>query len=356
MISVLVHVLVFGLGLGLVGWTLLSAVYTVVLPRGVNSSVTRFVIKGLGFGFFFPLAYRIRRFRARDQLLALFAPVSLLLLPIIWLTLIWAGFVLMFWSLEVQPWSEAITLSGSSLLTLGFAVPKNLGTTLLAFLEAIIGIAVLSLQITYLPSIYSAFSRREIAITRLARRAGTPPSALKMFEYFQHNEDLDELEEVWKEWEIWFAELEESHTSFPFLVFFRSPTHTRNWITAAGTVLDCAALTVSTLAPDEAFTPKARLILRAGSVALQDIAAVLDLNFDNPNPPVDPAQIISVTRAEYDKAYDQLASLKLALKPDREQSWQDFVRWRLRYDRVLVGLADRLQAPYALWSSDRKLT
>jgi hypothetical protein len=161
---------------------------------------------------------------------------------------------------------------------------------------------------------------------------------------------LEYLSEVWEPWEIWFAALEESHTSLAALVFFRSPKPQRSWITAAGAVLDCAALSASTL--DLPPNPEAQLCLRAGYLALRSIADFY-LIPHNPNPtPDDP---ISVTRAEFDDAYEHLRAEGVPLRPDRDQCWRDFTGWRVNYDVVLIKLAAMTMAPYAPWISDREL-
>src|SRR5258708_39527866 len=140
-------------------------------------------------------------------------------------------------------------MSGSSVLTLGFALVDNFPTTVLAFSEATIGLILIALLIAYLPTIDSAFSRREAAVTMLEVRAGSPPSAVEMIIRYTRLKRLEQLGELWKAWEVWFVDLEESHTSLSALSFFRSPQPHRSWVTAAGAVLDGAALARSVFAP-----------------------------------------------------------------------------------------------------------
>src|SRR5581483_6531638 len=123
---------------------------------------------------------------------------------------------------------------------------------------------------SYLPSIYSAFQRRELEVTRLTTRAGSPPSAFVMIQRHHALNRLDELDEIWDEWESWFSDVEETHTSQPALVFFRSISHDRSWITSAGVVLDTAAVRASTL--DLPRNARAELCIRAGYLCLRRIA------------------------------------------------------------------------------------
>lgn len=341
------RVLVFIAGLCLNFFTLSAALRTFVLPRSENVWLTRLV---------FRTVYRLFRLRLkwtnsyaeRDRIMAYFAPVALLLLPVMWIVSVLAGYTAMFWSLGVGGWFEAFFVSGSSLLTLGFAPVNGIGQEILAFSEATLGLGLVALLIAYLPTMYTAFSRREALVTMLEVRAGTPPSAVTMIERFHRIQGLSRLEEQWARWEVWFTELEESHTSFSPLVFFRSPRSDQSWITAAGAVLDAAALATSTL--DIPRNPQAALCIRAGYLALRSIAGFYRLPYD-PNPaPTDP---ISITRYEFDQVYDRLAGQQIPLKRDRDQAWRDFAGWRVNYDTVLLLLAELTMAPYAPWSSDR---
>lgn len=345
----LLRLLVLLAGIGLVIRVMLSAIRTFVLPRSARDSVTRAVF--LTVRWFFNVRLRwANSYADRDRVMAFYAPVSLLLLPGMWLALVLLGYMGIFWALGVQPWPTAFTLSGSSLLTLGFALAKDLPTTVLAFSEAAIGLILVALLISYLPTMYTAFSRREAAVTMLEVRAGSPPSAVEMLSRFGRLQRLSKLAELWVEWEIWFVELEETHTSLAALAFFRSPQADHSWVTAAGAILDAAALSRSVV--DIPLDRQADLCLRAGYLALRRIAEYFRIKYDPDPQPGDP---ISIGRDEFEAAYEELASQGVPLVADREQAWRDFAGWRVNYDTVLLALATLTMAPYAPWSSDRSL-
>jgi hypothetical protein len=161
-------------------------------------------------------------------------------------------------------------------------------------------------------------------------------------------ERLEALDQMWDGWEAWFADVEETHTSQPSLVFFRSPTHDRSWIISAGVVLDAASLRASTL--DLPRNQQAELCIRAGYLCLRRIADFYGIAHDRDPRPDGP---ISIERSEFEAAYDELASDGVPVRPDREQCWRDFRGWRVNYDTVLLALAGLVAAPYAPWSSDR---
>src|SRR6266581_3118462 len=238
-----VRVLVFILGFGIVIATVLSATRTFVLPRSVVVKLTRAVF--LTSRFLFNLwTRRTTTYEERDRVMALYAPITLLILPAVWLVLVLVGYMGMFWAIGVGSWRIAFKVSGSSLLTLGFAQVNELPGTVLSFSEATIGLVLVALLIAYLPTMYAAWSRRELAVTMLEVRAGSPPSAVEMIVRHHRLGRLDKLNDVWPVWEAWFGEIEESHTSLPALVFFRSPLESRSWVVASGALLDAASLMV----------------------------------------------------------------------------------------------------------------
>jgi hypothetical protein len=343
-----VRILAFILGAAVVLGTLYSATETFVLPRSASDLVARAVFRTNRRLFDFA-ARAGPSYAARDRIMALYAPVSLLLLDAVWLVLALGGFMAMYWAVGAVTWRTAFTASGSSLLTLGFAPVAGVVTTVLTFAEAVVGLTLVALLIAYLPTIYAAFSRREAAVTMLEVRAGSPPSALTMIERYHRIHGLDHLHDLWVTWEAWFAEVDESHTSLAALTFFRSPSPDRSWVTAAGAILDGASLAASTL--DLPRDAQRDLCIRAGFLALRHIADFFKIPY-NPDPaPSDP---ISVKREEFDEACDRLAQSGVPLKPDRDQAWRDFAGWRVNYDTVLLALASLTVAPPgAMWSTDR---
>ena len=344
----LVRLVVFVLGAALAVRTVASAILTFVLPRSANDAISGLVFRLLRAIFNLPLK-KARSYQQRDRIMALYAPIGLLLLPPVFLILLFISFALMYWAVgQVGSIGQALKVSGSSLLTLGYQAPSDMLDGLLMFTEAALGLILVAVLIAYLPTIYGAFQRREQAVTMLEVRAGSPPSAIELILRYQRIHGLDRLTNLWIEWERWFADLEESHTSLAALVFFRSPQPDHSWVTAAGTILDAAALIRSTIAvPADA---QADLCIRAGYLALRRIADFFKIPY-NANPrPEDP---ISINRVEFEAACDELAHNGVPLKPDRDQAWRDFSGWRVNYDTVLLVLAAITMAPYAPWSSDR---
>jgi hypothetical protein len=331
------------LGAGIVLRTFLAAITTFVLPRSSPDVLTRAVFQVV-VRLFRLRARTLRSAAAREQLMAYYAPIGLLTLPFAWLTLVAIGYLLIYWGLGFGSLGQSFVLSGSSLLTLGIEQPAGILGAALVFSEAALGLVLVALLIGYLPTIYAAFSRREAAVTLLEVRAGSPPEAVEILARYHRLGRLDRLGDQWAVWETWFADVEESHTSLAALVFFRSPVPERSWVTAAGAVLDSAALSLAAL--DIPYEAQAALTIRSGYVALRRIAQVFRIPFD-PHPKPDAA--ISMTRLQFDEALDRLHSQGVPLKPDRDQAWRDFAGWRVNYDAALLGLARLTRAPEAPW-------
>jgi hypothetical protein len=324
-----------------------AAVRTFVLPRGVAVPLTRLVSRVMS-AVFRAITRRQDDYARVDRTLALYGPITLLSFPAAWLLGLFAGFSLIIGALHDAGPREAIRDSGSALLTLGFATPADLPTTAAVLIEAAFGLALLALLISYLPTIYNTFSRREVAVSQLSVRAGTPPTAVELIERAHRTDFMDELDALFELWETWFVEVGETHTSFAILTFFRSPNPDRSWVTAAGAVLDAAALRLALL--DRPWSPGTAVCIRAGFVTLREIATYFAMSFDADPAAGDP---ISITRDEFDGVVARLAAAGVPLKADLDQAWRDFVGWRVNYDDVLLQLAGFLQVPRAPWSSDR---
>ncbi len=324
-----------------------AAVRTFVLPRSATVTFTRSIARASRA--VFNLGVRSAdTYPKRDRIMALYAPITLLLFPAVWLVSLFIGFAAMFYAATGASAGTVFRFSGSALFTLGFATPSSAAPTVLVLCESAIGLTLLALLISYLPSIYGAFSRREIAVSRLSVRAGTPPSAVAMLERAHLAQFTDRLDELWEEWELWFVELEETHTSLAILSFFRSPHPDRSWVTASGAVLDAASLWMAAL--ETPATPNAALCVRSGFIALRSIADSFGIAYIED---VDHATEISVSRDEFEETLNRLAARGIPLKADRDQAWRDFCGWRANYDTVLLGISGLIMAPYAAWSSDR---
>jgi len=350
--SVALRVVVGLVGFALVGSALTSAIITLVLPRGGNTRTAHRVIRMTRW----VLTRTAGRGSARrERALALLAPVALLLMPIAWLLQIWVGFAGLYLAAGLEPVGDtaldavwrALFLSGSSLLTLGFATGDRVVHHLLTFTEATLGLGVVTLLIAYLPTMYAAFSQRETQVALLAVRAGTPPSASEMLWRYHRIGNDHELGTAMLEWEEWFAQLTETHTTLTTLPLFRSSDPSQSWVTAAGTVLDAASLLHAAVV--DAPKAPAALCIRAGFLALRAIADEWALPYDADPSPGDP---IAISREEFDRAWERLRDNGNELV-DVEQAWVDFAGWRVNYDTPLLALAEMLEAPVAPWTSDR---
>ncbi len=337
------HVVLFLAGFTLVAISLFSVIQSFVLPRQAQDKIVRLVFINLRkiFDWF---VKRQSSFKARDRLMAFYAPVGLLLLLPAWYSLVLIGFTLMFYSSGAGSWYAALRASGSSLLTLGFEPVSGTVQSILAFSAATIGLLLVALLIAYLPTIYSAFSRREAAVKLLEVRAGNPPSAVEMLKRYYRIQGINRLLEEWTRWESWFAEIDESHSSLPFLVFFRSPQANHSWVTAAGAVLDGASLYLAVT--DFPYDAQAALCIRAGYLSLQHIAQFFNITIPSNVKRGDP---ISISQADFLEAIDEMQEAGIPIKEDLDEAWLDFSGWRVNYDTALNGLARVVMAPPARW-------
>jgi hypothetical protein len=234
--------------------TLWDAFEVIILPRRVTRRL-RFA------RFFYRLTWRLRSMVAqlipldkpRENYLSSFGPLSLLLLLTAWVTGLVAGFAMLQWGLQdrlnvldrAAPFSTYLYLSGTTFFTLGLGdvIPLGRLGKELVVIEAGLGFAFLGGVVTYLPTIYQAFSRREVGILMLDARAGSPPSAGELLR--RNGNDMSGLEQLLGKWEGWSAELLESHISYPFLVYFHSQHVNQSWLGALIAILDASALVIA---------------------------------------------------------------------------------------------------------------
>ncbi len=343
----------FAGGLFVVLGTLSSVVGTLVVPRGVNSRISRTVDRVLDAGFL-QLARRVRSFERCDRILAWQSPLSLLIRLAVWLGLLVAGFALLLLPTLNGRLGLAFSDAGSSMFTLGYAAPAGTGSTTLEYLAAFTGLVVIGLQVGYLPTLYAAFNRRETEVSLLASRAGVPawgPEILARTRWGIDDGDTGPLlEELFAVWERWAAEVAESHTTYLTLARLRSPRPLSHWLTALIAVMDAAALHLA-VAPSREPKLAARLSLRMGFVALQQIASAMRLLV--PDDP-DPDGPVAVSFDEFRAATAMLRELGYPIEKTDEQAWPHFRGWRANYDTAALLLARQLDAPPALWTGPRR--
>ena len=237
---IVVRILAVVVGAVLAGAVLISALETVVLPREGYTRIARFV---------FAVADRvlIHRWRNQDReanLRALYAPIALITLPLVWMISVTIAFSLIFWGIKTGTMGHSFEVSGSSLFTLGFAEPAGNARIWLTFVEATIGLGLVALLISYLPTIYSAHHQREKGIIVLRPFAGTPPSPIDLLNTL-HRLGTLENPELWRTTASWLLEIDQTHTAFPALCYFPEALADQSWVASVGSVLDAAALYLS---------------------------------------------------------------------------------------------------------------
>ena len=346
----------------LAGSVLISALRTVVLPQGGLTGITRFMFAVSDRLFTSPKEHRV----LPRRLAGLYAPVALVSLPFAWSMLIAVGFAFIFWGLGVGSIDDAWITSGSSLFTLGFAKPEGPGLIWLTFVEATIGLGIVALLISYLPTLYTAYSTREQGVGLLTPMTGSPPAAAELI-WRLHAAQALQGGGIWGPTSAWFVAMDQSHSAFPALSRFPPQHEDQSWVVTAGTVLDAAAILLSIGRADESRDDSAMLgpvvlVLAHGIPAMARIAQAAGLDVEDPPPLVDlvlldegPQPTISVSRAEYEQTVEFLVTAGVLAEADLDRAWRRFAWLRSGYDTAIRGLAGLTHAPVGSWSSDRAL-
>jgi hypothetical protein len=335
-------------GFAVIGGTASSVLRTLVVPRGVLSRVSETVINST-VRVSRLVADRIADYDRRDNILAWAAPLSLMTLLFTWIAAFWVGFSLLDFGFTHFTFTAAMRQAGSSIATLGFAASATPSLTILDIVTGITGMVVVALQIAYLPTLYSAYNRRESLITVLSARGGEPawgPEILSRHVWLNLEGNLPEL---YGNWETWAATVSESHTSYPVLIHFRSPQPLRSWLISLLGVMDAAALQTA-LAPSTA-PVEARLLLQMGYLTLRDLAAIESIPTRRDPSPDDPIQL---PYAEFVEAVDMLTATGLKVERTAAQAWPHFRGWRVNYEDAAYALAKHIDAVPARWSGPRR--
>lgn len=335
-------------GVALVGLTYLSVIRRLIVPRDAPTAIARWVSTALRR--LFRMLARGRDYPTQDRILTMLAPTALITLLVVWLMLFLVGYALILWRMDAGSLGSAFRGAGSAIFTLGFASTDRVGPVAVHFVASFTGLLIMALQIAYLPVLYAAFNRRETLVSMLDTRAGVPAWGPELLGRHALVNIVDNLPHFYSEWETWIADVAESHTNYPALMYFRSPQANRNWLTALLAVLDSAALYLA-VAPSRA-PSEARLCLRMGFTGLRDIARATSIPFD-PDPM--PTDEITLPRAEFDRGIARLRKTGFPVEVPDDEAWAHFKGWRVNYEDIAYAVADRIDAVRAPWSGPRTL-
>jgi hypothetical protein len=349
-----VHIVPFCAGVFCLFVALLDSFQTVILPR---RAVGRFRITRLFYIVtWWPwshFATSIRNPRKRETALSYYGPMSLLLLIVVWAALLVFGFALIFHSLRLPltdplhsfaTFTSDLYVSGTTLFTLGIGdiTPHSSAARSVIVIESGMGLGFLAIVIGYFPVLYGAFSRREVTISLLDARAGSPPTAAELLRRHVYEGGSEALNLLLVEWERWSAELLESHISYGLLCYFRSQHTNQSWIGALTAVLDVCALMIAGVQDHAA--RQAQLTFAMARHALVDLAQVFSLkpvlNAEDRLPP-----------EKFDLLYQRLceSGIKVCRDPANTERLKEM---RNLYEGYAVALSQYFCMPLPPWVSD----
>ena len=343
------------LGVLIVLTVLLDAFETIVLPRKVQRSfrLTSWFYRHTWIPWV-QLSRWIKVNSWRESFLGYFGPFSLILLLIFWaLGLIFAFALLQFGLGEhVRLGNEPITFgilvyhSGETFFTLGYGdiTPVTPLARILAVMEGGMGFAFLGVVVGYLPVIYSSFSTRELEISLLDSRAGSPPSAGELLSRLGCCPDPIVLDNIFRDWERWSADLLASHISYPVLCFFRSQHSNQSWLGALTTMLDVTSVVLAGV--DGIQKEQAKLTFAMARHAAVDLAQVVNAEYDPHAPDRLPPE-------QLEKLRQTLIAAGLRPKQDDEAD-KKLLKMRSLYEPYCEALARRLLLSLPPWLHDEK--
>jgi len=344
-----VFVVEYVAGIFIVLVTAISVLFILVLPRQPQGleKLTLIVNKAVH-STFLNLSRFARTYERKDQILAPTAPVALIAQLLFWALCLVFGFAFMLMP-TTHSFGLAFTQALTSLFTVGSIHEGGIANSGIDIAAGATWVVIVALQIAYLPSLYSSFSRREALVTMLESRAGAPAWGPELLSRHQLVGIADALPQLYTDWEQWAAEVTESHTTYPVLLLFRSPEPWLNWIIGLLAVLDAGAMQLA-LSPSTA-PSSTRLCLRMGFTMFNRIALSLGQKVETDPDPDGP---ITLEFAEFQSAVDRLAVYGFPMERTAEEAWPDFKGWRINYESSAYFIADHFTAPLAPWSGTRR--
>jgi hypothetical protein len=333
-------------GIVLILGILWDAFETIILPRRVTRRIrwTKIVYRTT-WRPWRAVARRMRQTRRREGFLSVFGPLVLLILLATWAGLLILGFALVEWGLGsplLVPYGHAdfgidLYMSGTTFITLGLGdvVPRTGEARALTVIEAGTGFGFLALMLSYLPVLFGAFSRREVNISLLDARAGSPPSGMEMLRRAGASHATVALDVFLLEWERWGGELLESHLSYPMITYFRSQHTNQSWVAALTAILDCCSLIL--VGVEGMPTAQARITFAVARHATVDLCQVLDVTPILPTQDRLPPEDLDVVR-------ELLAGAGIPFI-ERPGLAADLAGLRALYEPFVSGLSRRLLFP-----------
>src|SRR5438105_1089707 len=336
-------------GMVLILLVALDAFETIVLPRRVTRRLrlARLFYRTIQVGWK-SLGHLMRAGARRDDFLGYMGPLSLLALFAFWAVLFVFGFGLLLWALDLPlnapdktfSFFTSLYMSGTTFFTLGLGdvTPMPGAGRLLVVIEVALGFIFLALVISYVPIIYQAFSRRELRISLLDSRAGSPPTAVELLRRNHVGKNVEELRMLLHDWEVWCADILESHLSYPILAFYRSQHDQQSWVEALTVILDTCALILTNI--DGAPVEAARFTFAMARHAVVDLAQVLNIS---PTPAVN-----RLSSAEFTRLQDMLALSGIRLK-EGTATEQKLAELLNTYEPFVSAMAERLEVSLPPW-------
>jgi hypothetical protein len=288
----------------------------------------------------------------RDDWIAVFGPLSVLILFTVWALWLVVAFAGWHYGLhspvsapEGKPtFATYLYLSATTFITLGFGdvAPRTSLARLITDVEAGIGFGFLAVVIAYLPVLYQTFSRREVEIGLLDARASTPPSVAELLRRVAPYADLGDLTTLLRNWERWSAELLESHLSYPSLMYWRSQHDKQSWLATLTLILDTCAVAIAA-APDS-LMPSLRYQARLTFAMSRHAAVDLSL-FLRGNVPSQPTRMTDESQLALFTLLSD-AGMPLENTPEAHQRLREL---RALYEPSVQALSHWLDQPLPTW-------
>jgi hypothetical protein len=256
---------------------------------------------------------------------------------------------------------QAFYFSGVTLLTIGYGdiLPITNITRITALIEGASGLAIISLSITYLLTVYGALERKRAVALKFYHQARQGADISGFVSSHFSRGRFHSLTESLREATHDLQELLESHIEHPVIHYFHPVEVYRGLPRALFVVLETVAILNAHLDEEEYLEAGDHPdVLIAGDNArhvLFELITSLKLEKHARDPFEPEAETLLRQRKIFNRALKHLQNTKIKTRPDIEEAFLEYSADRMTWERQLYHFADFLGYDWDEVTGDRSL-
>lgn len=305
------------------------------------------------------VAFRLTRLR-RHKLLNIIGPLLLPSLIVVYIIMLLTGFALIYYprmpahftvqtTVATTPgWTESLYFSGITLTTLGYGdiVPHSAMMRTTALVEAACGLALISLSITYLITVYGALEHKRAVALSFYHQAEEGANVAGLIAHHFVGRRFYGLEAVLRQAALDIQALLESHVEHPVIHYFHPLEVYKSLPRVMFLALETCAVIRSCLDRDEygelCDHPEVRTLEASAFHVLRDLVASLDLERRARRRKESPFEEGRRWKRRFQETMELLSERGIKLAADHDAAWAHYYQRREDWEAQLHRFSTHL--------------